>query len=117
MTLFSTTPKPRPAAVTILLDGARGIYIPRDFVTGFDLSFDTSDVNGTGWQGINDADIDACRDPDGEGYWDAWQSILDSAFYTDEFGDVYRLYQDGDLFAYCPERMTDEEKRNLGFDQ
>lgn len=115
MAPIPNVPKARSPAVVVVLRNCtrRGINLPRDFVTGFDLSFNTSDINGTGWQGIDAADVEACRHPDNEGYWDAWRTILDRAFYTDEFGDVYRLHFDYELFAYCPERMTDEEKRNF----
>jgi len=41
--------------------------------------------------------------------------ILNNARYTDKNGNVWRLMQDGDLWAYCFELMTDEEKENFGF--
>lgn len=90
--------------IVILLSDARGIYIPRDFVEDFDLSK---------WSGISQEDIDICKDVEHEFYWDAWSDILDNASYTDPDGNVYRLYQDGNLWAYCLERMTLEEQKNF----
>jgi hypothetical protein len=55
-------------------------------------------------------------DPDSEGYWDAWAYVLDNARFVHD-GDTYTLYQDGDLWALCVERMSEEEKTNFGFDQ
>jgi hypothetical protein len=98
--------KPLPA-ISLLLSDARGIYIPRDFAAGFDTE---------AWC-VNPADAEALSDPDNEWYWEAWQSVLDKARYTDEAGNVYTLHQDGDLWALCAERMTDEEKANFGFEE
>ena len=95
-------------AVEILLSDCRGTYIPRDFIANFDI---------TEWNiPIDHWSADACADPDCDIYWDAWNYILDNAYYTNA-GNVWFLYQDGDLFAYCLELMTDEEKSNLGFEE
>ena len=93
-------------AVALLLDGARGCYIPKSFVEDFDL---------TKWQGVDPGDITICQDTDHEQYWDAWQDILDKATFT-ENGNTWHLYQDGDLWAFCVELMTDEEKSNWDID-
>ena len=72
-----------------ILDGCHGIYIPQQFVTTF-----------TGWQGISLEDETICAaGPDHEYYWDAWDAILSRATYTDENGQEWFLWQDGDLFA------------------
>lgn len=89
------------SGLKLLLSDARGIYIPRDFVTGFDLSK---------WTGIDLGDVAFCQDPENEWYWEAWESILNSASHLDDDGNVWRLYQDGDLWAYCEELMSEEEK-------
>ena len=99
----------RPDAVCLLLSDARGVYIPRDFVEGFDRE---------AW-GLSDPDFDwaweTCSDPDNEHYWEAWEQILWHATYT--CGDYYwKLCQDGDLWALCDDLMTDEEKRNFGWE-
>jgi hypothetical protein len=92
-----------PESIMLLLDSARGNYIPRDFVQGFDL---------TKFEGIKSSDAMICENPDHEWYWEAWSAILDNATFI-QGGWVYRLYQDGDLFAYCDELMSDEEHENL----
>ncbi len=94
-------------AIAMLLDDHRGIYIPRDFVQDFDL---------TRWKGIDQDDIDVCLDPEHEYYWDAWQDILDNATFT-ENGFTWVLYQDGAVWALCPELMDNEERKNFGYDE
>lgn len=73
-----------------------------------------SDINGcnipkimtprlieAGWTKIdsNCAQILECG-PDNALYWEAWSEVVDQAEYTDEQGEVWRLHQDGDLWAY-----------------
>jgi hypothetical protein len=99
--------------VSLLLDSARGVYIPQNFCEQFDLSK---------WQGIAQSDIDCILSKDEgdniispydiECYWDAWQAICDNATFT-ENGNTWRLYQDGDLWAICYEIMSDEERSNF----
>lgn len=96
-------------AVEILLSDARGIYIPANFVEGFDREQ---------WE-LNDSSFDwaweTCQNPDNDMYWEAWEQILWYATYTKgEY--VWKLCQDGDLFAVCPELMTDEEREGFGFE-
>ena len=98
----------RNPAVQLLLSDARGIYIPRDFVQDFDLQ--AWGIDPESWA------AQTCQNPDAEGYWDAWNDITDKAQFTDAHGDTFTLYQDGDLWAICYERMTDEEKANFGFE-
>lgn len=93
--------------IELLLSDARGIYIPRDFVDSFNV--DDWGLDPDSWA------VQTCSDPDAEGYWDAWTQILDRAEYRHD-GNVWRLYQDGDLWAICYELMTDEEKTNFGFE-
>lgn len=104
------TTRQTPDAVNLLLSDARGIYIPRDFCTSFDLTLPQ-------WSGIKKGDAMICtKGPDHEWYWEAWQAILDAAVYTDNEGNKYHLYQDGDLWLLDYERMTAEERRNFGMD-
>jgi hypothetical protein len=77
----------------IILDSNRGTYIPRDFVTTINLDL------------VKDADkftddIETCKNPEHEWYWEAWQNILDN-MKVDLFGNgvFYSLHHDGDLFA------------------
>lgn len=91
-------------AINLLVDGSRGIYVPQAFVEGFDLSL---------WNGIRDEDIETIKaGPEHEWYWEAWNDILSSAEYSHD-GHTYRLYQDGDLWAYCEERMSETERRDF----
>jgi hypothetical protein len=83
--------------IEILLDGARGIYLPRDFAEGMDRNC-VSGVSAEDWTILE-------AGPDHEHYWEAWTDVLDNATATDPTtGVVYRFEQDGDLFA-IPEGM------------
>ena len=94
--------------VQLLLSDSRGVYIPQNFVEGFDLSK---------FKGIPDWARDCCLNgPETEGYWDAWIEILDSAVHTAADGRVFTLWQDGDLWLICIEQMSDEEREAFGFD-
>ena len=96
--------KPLPP-LALLLDSNRGIFIPQHFVTQFDL---------TKWEGINPSDVNVLKSgPEHAHYWEAWDDVTSNATHTYE-GNVWRLHQDGDLWAYCFELMTDEEKTNFG---
>lgn len=96
-------------AIEILLDSARGIYIPRDFVN------DTL-IGEFGWQGITEEDIKALSDPTNEWYWDTWETVLNNATYISACGKKYTLHQDGDLFAICFDLLTETQRIELGFD-
>lgn len=89
-------------SVVCILDSARGVYIPQNFVELF---------NASEW-GISDKDKNILlQGPENEWYWETWDEVLDNAEYTDENGHEYRLHQDGDLWGYCIDRMTLEEQR------
>ncbi len=103
-------------AVIYILNGARGIYIPRDFLTD-DLG-NIAEDHCKAWGLITDNSEwwkDAI-DPYSEHYWDSWDWILTNAKYTSQDGDIYYLYQNDDLWGVCYEKMTDEEKKNFGYD-
>ena len=103
-----------PDVVTLILSDTRGVYIPRDFVTDDynELAVD----HCTAW-GINQEDAEILASgPDHEYYWETWDDVLSNARYVDEEGNKYFLSQDGDLWALCYDRMTDEEKLNFGMD-
>ncbi len=96
--------------VILLLNCARGIYIPRNFVESVNFGED-------GWQGVSDEDREILSDPENEGYWETWDSVLGNAHYTDPVsGKVFHLHHDGDLWAVCYDSMTDEEKLNFGWE-
>ncbi len=102
-------------AVIYILSEARGHYTPRDFLTD-DLG-NIAEDHCTAW-GLTADNSDwweGAIDPDNDDYWECWDWILDNAKYTTADGDIYRLYQDGDLWGICYEKMTDEEKKNFGF--
>ncbi len=82
----------------LLLSDVRGIYIPRDFAEGFDLN---------AWH--IDFDVSALSNPESDLYWDTWERVLNNAYLLE--GEYrFTLWQDGDLWAICPELMTDIEK-------
>lgn len=95
-------------AVALLLDGCRGTYIPRDFVTGYNL--ESWDLHESMFA------VKQCMNPDGDCYWDCWDVIMDKAVFVED-GYVWRLYQDGDLWALCPELMSSDELESFGFDR
>ena len=96
--------------VVLLLSDARGIYIPWDFAQDVDFGED-------GWQGVSAEDRAMLSDPEDVGYWETWDRVLAYAHYIDpQSGKVYHLHQDGDLWAVCFPSLTDEEKRNFGWE-
>lgn len=98
-------------AVTLLRSGARGIYIPQNFAESY------LDPKEGHWTGIADWPRGEClAGPETDGYWDAWQDILDRAVYHAPNGDEFRLYQNEDLWLLCFEKMTDEERESFGFE-
>lgn len=93
----------------LILSDSHGIYIPQMYCDG--LSEDDAEAMGVDWQ-----DVQICRQsgPDTELYWDAWQSILDSAEITEpatlkEEKSVWRLVQNGDLWQVRADVELPEE--------
>ena len=93
-------------SIYLLLSDVRGTNIPKDAV---------SFLQDDNWQGFDKSLLDDLSDPYNEYYWDTWDVILNNAFYMSN-GNKFTLWQDGDLFAYCYELMSDEEKENFSFD-
>lgn len=91
----------------LLLDSARGTYIPENFVEQFNL--EKFGLDRDSWE------VQTCANRDNNDYWEAWETILNNAEYH-VGGNVWRLHHDGDLWLICYELMTDEEKQNFGFD-
>mgnify|MGYP000910378112 CR=1 FL=1 len=104
-------------AVNLILSDARGIYIPRDFVTDDYNEIAVDHCSAWGLNEGNRGDWESAANPDAEWYWEAWRYILDNAKFTDSNGDIFTLYQDGDLWGLCVDRMTEEEKQNFGFEE
>lgn len=101
-------------AIELILSDSRGVYIPRDFICNDYNEIDADHCAAWGLTEENKEHWICAANPEDEWYWEAWSWILDNAKYTDENGNVYRLWQDGDLWAYCFEKMTSEEQ-NFGF--
>lgn len=95
-------------AVSLLVADTWGVYVPQEFVERFNLA-DWS-IDPESWA------ANTCAEgPDNHDYWEAWEEILRKAEYKED-GHVWRLYQDGDLWALCDELMSDEEKQNFEFE-
>ena len=100
---METTKEP---AVILIADSSRGRYIPQFFAES---------VKRELVHGVTVEDYTALNLVDHEYYWDTWATVLDNAELHIN-GDVYILHHDGDLWALCLERMTEEEKENFGFE-
>ena len=97
--------------INLLITDAYGVYIPQTFCENFLL------IPGQYGFQQDDKDIQTClRGPDTDGYWDAWESILNRAEYHDYSGNKFLLHQDGDLWLLCPALMDAEELGNFGFE-
>jgi len=105
--------QPKENAVTLLLSDARGQYIPRDLIS--DDHGQTVNLKNCEIWHIKESDATELLNPENEYYWDTWTDVLNSA-YAVIAGDKYTLHHDGNLWALCLERMTDEECENFGFE-
>ena len=90
-------------SMILFCDSSSGRYIPQRFA---------AEIMPQYLQGVSQDELNELADPDGEFYWDTWNTILDNA--TVVYGDhTYRLHHDGDLWLVCDELLTDEERINL----
>lgn len=88
-----------PEGTKLLFDSSSGQYIPQRFATEMKREY-IEGVDAEDWDGITDLE--------GEGYWEAWDSVLGNAVLTDpETGQRYRLDQDGDVWL-IPIEETEE---------
>ena len=95
------------SGISILLSDNRGVYIPRDFAEGFEFS-------EQGWKNVNQEDLNILKEgPEHEWYWETWFDVVNNAYYVDAGGKCWNLWQDGDLFAICYEKMTDDERADF----
>ena len=86
----------------LLVSDSHGVYVPQRW------AMYCQDMDG-----VSAEDMEILKaGPDHEWYWEAWDSVLSNAHETVN-GKVWRLMQDGDLWAYCEELMTDEEYKNF----
>ena len=88
------------SGIDIMVSDRYGIYIPQIFVNKYNIE-EWDNVSGDDWEIVREG-------PNHEWYWEAWQAITENATCSHE-GNTWRLFQDGDLWAYCPELMTAEE--------
>lgn len=92
----------------LLLSDANGVYIPKLWCDG--LSAEDAEDLSISWE-----DVQNCQSgPDNELYWEAWQSILDSAEITEpatfkEEASLWRLVQNGDLWQVRADVEIPEE--------
>jgi len=92
------------SGLAILIGDHQGVYIPQQFAENFISGW----LTGSQW------DIEVLeKGPEHESYWDVWDWVLSNAKHIDKKGNTWHLYQDGDLWAYCEELMTEEEKNNF----
>lgn len=88
------------SGIKLLVSDHHGVYIPKVFMEVY---------NYEDWN-INENEADSLsKGLDQDYYWDEWDYVLQKAEHKDENGNVWHLWQDGDLWAYCPELMSDEE--------
>ena len=87
-------------AYEFICDSHHGQYLPMVFVKNVDC---------VGFWGFKPEDVETLLEgPENEWYWETWDSVLGYAKHVTEDGRVWRLHQDGDLFAY-DENHTFEE--------
>ena len=92
------------SGIRLLVSDHHGVYVPQAFVEMYD---------NEQW-GISQEDMDILVDgPDNESYWDTWDSVTGDASLKDINGNIWYLYQDGDLWAFCTELMDDLEYENF----
>jgi len=77
--------------IEILFDSNRGVFIPQNFA---------EEVSRDCVSGLSDSDWATLEaGPDGEWYWEAWDSVLNNAVITmPKTGIEYTVYQNGDVF-------------------
>ena len=76
--------------IELLIDSNRGQYIPKGFAEDF--------MDSWSFDGDFIPDKKILSDPEHEGYWEEWDSVLSNAFIVIN-GVKYGLHQDGDLWA------------------
>jgi hypothetical protein len=88
------------------LSDAHGQYIPRDFAKSFaDRAKHVTGVSDEDWS-ILDAG------PDHEFYWETWEDVCNDAVVTDENGNKFGIWHDGDCWL-IPEGMDWDEKTDF----
>lgn len=91
--------------VELLCDSHHGVYIPSIMIQR---------LIDAGWRNIPADAVEVLSSVDNECYWDCWEEVLNNAeWYDVSTGQVFKLHQDGDLFAYCPDSMTPQEYHHM----
>lgn len=89
--------------IEILCDSAHGQYIPNIMINR---------LIGANWI-VDCNNMEDLQNVDCEHYWETWDQVLNNAEFVDQNGDKWFLHHDGDLFAYCPDLMSEQEKNNF----
>lgn len=87
--------------VELLVGSGYGTFIPQHFAEFFaDVAMG---VDGKYFEVLLEG-------PNHHLYWDSWQKVLDEAHFKDRDGNKWELYQDGDLWAFSLEKMSELNK-------
>ena len=87
----------------LLLNDSHGIHVPQMFAEEY-----------FGFDGVDQSDMEICRaGPEHKNYWDAWENILQHAYSIDKYNREWFLFHDGNLWAFCPSEMTEEDEQEL----
>lgn len=96
--------KAKPEMLLWLSD-SRGVYIPRDFANSFiDRAKHVAGVDDETWAILESG-------PDNESYWDAWAQVESDATVTDNYGQKFTIYNNGDCWL-IPEGMEYDEEND-----
>ena len=84
----------------LILDSRHGQYIPKLFI---------DECLHNNWNISDYCDIETLQNPDNDGYWQEWETVLNNAYYVDKNGVKWSLHQDGNLWAIAYDLMTKED--------
>lgn len=92
-----------------IVDGSAGIYVPQLWAKSYKRG---------SWHGFNYVqDVKPLlTGPEHEHYWECWEDIINTAYFVDEKGTVWTLYQDGDLFIVDQGKIDEwQDETGLNF--
>lgn len=95
------------SGLTLMVSDHHGIFIPQAFNEMYDINVWSPDT-------MEPSDVERIKEvleygPGHDHYWETWDDFMSNAKYQDGKGHTWHLYQDGDLWAYCVDLMSDEE--------
>lgn len=97
-------------AVILYSNSSHGVYIPQHFAQTINREYL---INDGAIPELDELLDWLCEvEPDADFYIDEWNSVLDNVQVKID-GHIYRLWHDCDLWLYCEELMTEEEKQNF----